>query len=295
MNTSKTILFFGTDDFSVPTLQALIDAHYSVVAVVTKPDSKQGRGQILTPPAVKVLAEKHGIPVWQPTQVSDITDDIRELQPVVGVLSSYGKIIPQSILDLFEPGIINVHPSLLPKYRGPSPIESAITNGDRQTGVSIMQLTKRMDAGPVYRQEILQLAGTETHPILYDKLSHLGANLLVSILPAIIEDGMKPTPQEEDGVSYSKLLKKSDAFIDPSHLTADEIERRVRAYTTFPRTKYTLFNQAIIITKAHVAEEDEGLSLKCRDGRFLAIDELIGPSGKRMSGADFKNGYAAAG
>src|SRR3990167_4760044 len=141
MNTSKKILFFGTEDFSAITLRGMIEAGVMPTAVVTKPDTKRGRSQTFTSPAVKLLAKQYNIPVWQPLKLIEIKDDIIALGDVAGVLVSYGKIIPQSILDLFTPGIINLHPSLLPNYRGPSPIESAIMNGDHTTGASIMQLS----------------------------------------------------------------------------------------------------------------------------------------------------------
>ena len=134
--------------YSLITLEALVEEEFNVVCVITKPDTKRGRGHKLTEPPVKTFAKSHNIPVLQPSKVSEITDYIKQLQPVTGVLVAYGKIIPQSIIDLFTPGIINVHPSLLPKYRGPSPIESAIVNRDTKTGVSIMQLDSKMDARP---------------------------------------------------------------------------------------------------------------------------------------------------
>ena len=167
---SKIILFFGTDLFSAATLGSLIEAEYTIGAVITKPDSKSGRGQKLTKPLVAQIAEAHGIPVWQPIKLLDISNDITALNTasneVVGVLSSFGRIVPQSIIDLFPLGIINIHPSLLPLYRGPSPIETAIENGDQQTGVSIMKLSAEMDAGPIYAQQVYVLDGTETQPYL---------------------------------------------------------------------------------------------------------------------------------
>jgi len=292
-NTSKTILFFGTDTFSAPALQALINAHYTIAAVVTKPDSKQGRGQQLTPPLVKQVAEKNGIPVWQPARLSDITEKVFELGPVTGVLSSYGKIIPQAIIDLFEPGIINIHPSLLPKYRGPSPIESAIANGDKKTGVSIMRLNAAMDAGPLYAQATYELTGTETQPELYDTLARFGSELLIKHLPKIIDGSLQPFEQSGTA-TYSHLIKKEDSSIDVSKLSAKKIEQKIRAHLLFPKTKLELFNQTVIITKAHVSsEKTSDLDQLCKDGQFLVIDILIGPSGRQMSGKDFLNGYAA--
>lgn len=292
-STSKTIVFFGTDDFSAHALRGLIAAGYSIGAVITKPDSKQGRGQQLTAPIVKQIAEEHGLTVWQPERLGDSLANIKTLGSVVGILSSYGKIIPQDILTLFEPGIVNIHPSLLPKYRGPSPIEAAIVNGDTETGVSIMKLDAQMDAGPIYAQATVPLAGTETQIELYELLSKKGAELLVEKLPAILDGSLRPLAQVGEP-SYSHLLRKEDGQLNLSELTATEAERRIRAYQLFPKSRLTLSGQSVIITKAHVSDERTSLlDQTCKDSKYLVIDELVGPTGRTMSGQDFLNGYAA--
>lgn len=294
-NISKKIIFFGTEDFSLVSLSQLIEAGYDIAAVVTKPDSYKGRGQKLTAPIVKALAEKHGIPVWQPTKLLDIANDIRRCGNVAGVLVSYGKIIPQSIIDLFAPGIINVHPSLLPLYRGPSPIESAIAKGDSQTGVSIMQLAAAMDAGPVYTQEVYLLNGKETRPALYGMFAEKGAALLINTLPSILDGSLQPYEQDEMCASYCHLLQKSDTLLDVSRLTASEAERRVRAHLGFPKTKTTVLGHDIIITKSHIENHKKTpLDILCQDGDYLSIDELIAPSGRAITAEAFLNGYAGA-
>lgn len=292
-NTSKTIIFFGTDDFSLVALQGLIDSGYDIAAVVTKPDSKSGRGQNLKKPSVKILAEKHNISVWQPTKVSDINPDILDLKkPVTGVLVSYGRIIPQSTINLFSPGIINVHPSLLPKYRGSTPIESAIANGDEQTGVSIMQLVSNMDAGPVYEQVFYELSGKETSPELYDTLADLGTAKLIEILPSIIDSSLQPITQDDSRAIYCELLDKADSLLKPDKTTAIEAEHKIRAHLTFPKTRFNFMGHDIIITSAHVsAEQQSSADILCTDGNYLSIDTLIAPSGRKMSGKDFLNGY----
>lgn len=292
-NISKPIIFFGTETFSLTALTGLIEAGYDIVAVVTKPDSKQGRGHQLVAPPVKEVAEKHNIPVWQPNKLSEITDDIKAVQPVAGVLVSYGKIIPQSTIDLFNPGIINVHPSLLPKYRGPSPIESAILNGDDKTGVTIMQLTANMDAGPLYIAKEHPLNGTETQLELYRTLATVGTNLLLEVLPRILADDLQPIPQNNDQASYCQLLTKADGQLDSQKLTAAEAERRVRAYLRFPRARLNILGKDIIIIKAHVAtQKATDLDVEFKAGNYLSIDELVGPSGKTMSGEAFLKGYS---
>ena len=292
MTSGHKIIFFGTEDFSCASLEALIEHNYNVIAVVTKPDSKKGRGQKLSSPQVKSIAQAHNIPVWQPTKLSDIADDIKKLQPVAGVLVSYGRIIPQRIIDLFSPGIINVHPSLLPKYRGPSPIESAIANGDHSTGVSIMQLSGDMDAGPVYHQVDFHLAKYQTGPHLANKLARTGASELVASLDEILSGNLKPRPQNDLEAIYCNLLTRADGDLHPNKQTAQEAERKVRAYLGFPRTRLDYDGKSLIITKAHVATKPKTpLDAAFKDGDFLIIDELVAPSGKTMSAEAFLKGY----
>jgi methionyl-tRNA formyltransferase len=298
-HTSKTIVFFGTDEFSAVSLRELIERGFTIGAVVTKPDSRKGRGRELQASLVKQIALEHGIPVWQPLKMMEIADRITALQQAkneksIGVLVSYGKIIPQAIIDQFEPGIINVHPSLLPKYRGPSPIESAILNGDTETGVSIMKLSAAMDAGPVYKQVFFSLDDTEVAPELESKLAALGAQMLVTILPSIMNGSLQPQPQADSLASYCKLLSKDDSILEPAMLTAEQAERRVRAYIAYPKTKVTIAGHLVVITKAHLASvSSSALDIQCSDGQFLSIDELIGPSGRGMNAKAFMNGYAA--
>jgi len=289
--TSKKIVFFGTDSFSLVALQGLIDAGYKISAVITKPDSKSGRGQTLKPSVVKQLADQHQIPVWEPLKVADINNDIIGLGDVIGVLSSYGKIIPESTIKLFNPGIINIHPSLLPIYRGPSPIETAIKNGDKITGVSIMQLSAGMDSGPIYQQTEYKLSGTETSTELYQKLAESGTQKLIELLPGIIDGSIQPTPQNDDEVVYCRLISKDESLLKPNEITASEGEQTVRAYLAFPRTKIEIFGKIIIITKSHVTNEQKtALDIPCKDGKYLSIDQLVAPSGRAMSGVDFLNG-----
>lgn len=292
-NLSKTIIFFGTDDFSLNTLQGLIDNNYKITAVVTKPDSKSGRGQKTQESCVKKLAQKHNIPVWQPQKIIEITDLIKNISPKpIGILVSFGKIIPKEIIELFEPGIINIHPSLLPKYRGPSPIESAIKNGDQISGITIIQLSPRMDAGPIYKQVEYKLSNQETGPELYKIFSKLGCNELISILPKIITGDIKCFDQEEEKATYCSLLKKEDSFPDFIKINSKQAERIIRAHLDFPKTKCTINNFQIIITKAHVSDEQKyPTDILCSDGKYISIDELIAPSGKTLTNKNFINGY----
>lgn len=294
-NMSKTIIFFGTEDFSAAILARLLEGGYHIAAVVTKPDTKRGRGHQLTMPLVKEIALRHNIEVWQPVKIAEINDHIAALGEVAGVLVSYGKIIPKSTIALFTPGIINVHPSLLPKYRGPSPIESAIANGDSKTGVSIMQLSAEMDAGPVYAVREYPLLGTETRPELYAELANFGANLLLQVLTNILNGDLNPTEQDESLATYCKLLSKDDTNLDLSTLSAAKAEQLIRAHLGFPKSKLTINGHTIVITKAHVTvQQKTPLDLRCADGAYLSVDTLIAPSGRNMDQAAFLRGYAIA-
>lgn len=300
-NESHQIIFFGTEDFSRASLEALINAGVTIAAVVTKPDTPKGRGHQIVPPVVKVYAEKRGIPVWQPSNLNEITDKIDAINSPIGILVSYGKIIPQSILDKFTPGIINLHPSLLPKYRGPSPIESTIINGDKETGVSIMKLTAEMDAGPIYQQVSVPLDGFETTAKLYEKLGYIGADLLVRILPAIISGSLQPIAQDDSKATYCKLLQKSDGIIEWNQ-TATSIEARIRAFHLWPQSRTKLGKVEVIITKAEAIPEkfgntghielhaDNTITVDCANGALKI--SLLKPLGKKeMPIQAFLSGY----
>ena len=300
--TSKTILFFGTDDFSALTLTALIKQSaplgVTIGGVITKPDARKGRGRTIEAPVTKTIAIEHNIPIYQPANsdelfaaVTEASADL-EMAPT-GVLVSYGRIIPQRVIDLFQPGIINVHPSLLPLYRGPSPVETTVFNGDSETGVSIMQLSAAMDAGPVYTQQAIALDGTETGPALLQSLGTLGAELICSSLNEIIDGSLTPEPQNDSAATYCSLLSKDAALVDPATMTATEIRRHTRAFLDFPKTKLDLAGQRIILRETAVITEEDpaSLTIPCANNSYLKIIQLIGPSGKQMSGEAFKNGY----
>lgn len=291
MKKSARLVFFGTEDFSCASLESLIESGWTISAVVTKPDRRSGRGQKSTVPPVKTVAQQHNIPVLQPERVSESKQEIADFLPSHGVLVSYGAIIPQSIIDLFTGGIINLHPSLLPSYRGPAPIEAAILNGDAQTGLSLMLLNAEMDAGPVYAKRTVVLSAQDDQISLTGKLAALGSHFLIEKLHLITSGFLQPHPQDDSKASYTKLLKKDDGKIDWT-LPAEIYERQIRAFLRYPRTRTKLGGQEVIITKARVAssEEDGHLVKRCHPG-WLEILELTASSGRLMSGADFLRGY----
>lgn len=295
MNKSKRLVFFGTDDFSAESLRTLINEGYSIIAVVTKPDSRRGRSKELVQPEVKKIALEHDIPVYQPTKVGDIEHELRELNPTAGVLVSFGKLLPKRILDVFEPiGIINVHPSLLPRYRGPSPITAVIVAGDIQTGISIMRLSEGMDDGPVYSTSVVPLSGTETRSILKNKLAIEGARHLKEVLPSILSGDLTAKSQSNDGVTYTTIITKHDGVLNPLTETAIDIERKVRAYQDYPKTRLNLSGNDVIVTSAKVVDSPDKsrLIVECANNSYLEIVELTAPSGKTMSGLSYMRGYS---
>jgi methionyl-tRNA formyltransferase len=298
-HTSKTLIFFGNERLvsglpstDAPILRALVAEGYKIAAVVSHHSDSQSRNNREL--EVAVVAREHNIPVLLPDNPADISEQLQAMNADAAVLVAYGRIIPQAIIDIFPNGIINIHPSLLPVYRGSTPVESAIENGDTESGVSIMKLTATMDAGPIYAQSKIILDGTETKFNLYNKLVPKSIELLLGTLPSILDDSLQPQPQDEAKATYSKLLSKSDSLLDVTNYSAKQCERLIRAHLGFPKTKITILRHDIIITKAHVVTESKtALELKCSNDTFLSIDELIAPSGKTMNAAAFLNGYAA--
>lgn len=284
------IVFFGTEEFSAPTLRELVKRGHDIATVVTKPDTPRGRGRKIESPLVKEIADSQNIPVIQPNRIIEVLTELQQFDAKIGILISYGKIVPQAVIDVFPRGIINVHPSLLPKYRGPSPIETAIANGDHETGISIMSVTLAMDSGPVYIQKKVPLRGTETKLELYDRFSTLGAELLCDNLPRILSGEIVAEPQDDSAATYCQLLTRADGQLDPTTMTADECERKVRAYLGWPRTRLSFLGREIIVTQAHIEEHESEHGVQCADDRWLVIDELIAPSGKQMKTADYLRG-----
>jgi methionyl-tRNA formyltransferase len=297
MSKSKKLVFFGNERLATglkstgtPTLKKLIENGYEVTAVVS--NFTAGRSRNARKLEIAEVAEQHNIPVMLPTHLGNIKDDIKEFNAGFGVLVAYGRIIPAEILDIFPHGIINIHPSLLPEYRGSTPIEQAILDGKKETGSSIMRLVNEMDAGPIYAQSKLELRGDETKEILAKNLLDLGSELLIDNLPAILDGSLQPKSQDNSKATYTKLLDKEDGLVNQKK-PAEDIERQIRAFAGFPKSRVILNSQDIIITKARVAKDksDGDLILQCSPG-FLEVQELIAPSGRSISGADFLRGYS---
>ncbi len=295
------IVFFGTDAFSVPSLVRLLAEGWNVAAVVTKPDSPTGRGRVLTAPAIKRLAEANAVKVFQPTKLSDIEPEIKHLSAEIGVVVAYGKIIPTSMLELFPKGLLNVHASILPRYRGASPIEACILAGDEETGVTLMKLEAGLDTGPTYDVSKIQLDGTETREGLYERLSELGADLLAIQLPAILRDQVVPLPQNNAEATTVGRISKSDGYVDWAK-PAIALEREVRAYQGWPTSRTHIASIDLAITAAHTntASGPAGTPYTTESGELaiyaatgsLVID-MLKPDGKReMPAANFLTGHS---
>lgn len=245
------ILFAGTPDMAVPTLHALADAE-SVVGVLTAPDRSKGRGRRLLPSPVKAAAMERDVPVLQPPRLgAEAREAVRELEPEILVVVAYGRIFGPKFLSLFPRGGINLHPSLLPKYRGPSPIPAAILAGESRTGITVQRVAREMDSGDILRQEELPLSGTETTASLSDYVAREGAKLVLETVRDLAEGRAAPSPQDHDEASYCGLISKQDGEIDWSS-SAARIERMTRAYNPWPGA-YTFFgDQRLTIWRAEV-------------------------------------------
>jgi methionyl-tRNA formyltransferase len=265
-------IFMGTPDFAVPGLNAIInDESFEIIAVFTQPDKPVGRKQLMTPPPIKVVAQKFNIPVFQPEKIKEELGNISNLEVDLIVVIAYGKIIPQSILDLPKFNCINVHASLLPKYRGSACLNAPIINGDEKTGITIMRMDAGMDTGPILFQKELILNGNETLEIVHDKLSLLGAESLPVILKDWIEGKIKEQKQDEARATYVKKLEKEDGRIDWEK-TAIEIERQIRGLNPWPGT-YTIIN--------------EGTEIKNKTIKILKVDNNILKSNEHKIGEVF--------
>jgi methionyl-tRNA formyltransferase len=292
------IVFFGTPTLAAEFLKGLVaDSAFEVVAVVTQPDEPVGRKKILTAPPVKQFAVERGLTVFQPTKLKD-ENFLKELAATgaeLGVVVAYGRILPETLLSSMPFGFVNVHPSLLPKYRGPSPIIAAIANGDSETAVTIMKLVKEMDAGPILAQTSLSIEGNETQSSLTDKIVIAGVPLLNQTLKAYAAGTIVPQEQDHAQATFCKLLTRQDGVIDWSQ-PAELIDCKVRAYNPWPGTStedLKIFKTALSDRKLAVAEQlvDNGRLFIGTGTTALEVLELQPASGKRMSAADYLRGH----
>ncbi|GEK37414.1 methionyl-tRNA formyltransferase [Enterococcus thailandicus] len=287
------IVFMGTPAFSVPILEGLLEAGYTVQAVVTQPDRPVGRKKVITPTPVKEAALKHDLLVLQPEKISgsEEMEKIVELQPDILITAAFGQFLPEKLLQVPKHGAINVHASLLPKYRGGAPVHYSIINGEKETGVTIMEMIKKMDAGGIFAQESLPITKQDDVGTMFDKLSLLGKELLLKTLPSILDGSLTPTPQDEEKVTFSPNITREQEAIDWNK-KAEEVDNQVRgmrpwpiAFTTYEDARWKLLAVEPLAEETTEApgtiirKDKKNLWIACGNQTVLAIKELQ-PAGK---------------
>lgn len=304
----ERIVFMGTASFSLAVLKMLIEEGYNIVGVVTQPDRYVGRKKVLTMPDVKVEALKYDIPVIQPARIKEDYQAVADLKPDLIITAAYGQIVPQAVLDIPRLGCINVHASLLPLYRGGAPVHQAIIDGQEKTGVTIMYMVKKMDAGDMIAQKETPILEEDTVGILYDRLSDLGAELLKETLPDILKGINQRIPQDENLVTYAPTLSREDERLD-WNMSARQVYNKVRGTNPWPGSYTTYQGKTVKIwagqvhqcenAMKHHAHQDNGtivkifkdaIGVKVNDGVYL-ITELQLEGKKRMSVKDYLNGH----
>ena len=298
------IVFMGTPDFAVPSLEALVAAGHEVCGVFCQPDKPVGRHQNkLQPPAVKVCAQSHNIPVFQPTKLRDGTAlaQLQELNPELIVVAAYGCILPDDILALPPKGCINVHSSLLPKYRGAAPINWAVVNGEKETGVTIMHMATELDAGDIIDQVKTPIDPDENVEAVHDRLAQLGGELLV--VADIAAGTAKRTPQDHSQATLAPMLSRALSPIDWSR-SAKEIHNQVRGLTPWPATSTDILGDTIKVFAVEepgietgktpgtvIAANKAGIDVACGDGKVIRLTEIQAPGSRRMSAANYLAGH----
>ncbi|CAN6133344.1 Fmt Methionyl-tRNA formyltransferase [Methylophilaceae bacterium] len=296
------LIFAGTPDFAVPALAALIAAGHDIVMVLTQPDRPAGRGMKLKASPVKVLAEQHGLTVFQPLTLKDPQAQARiaEVQADAMIVAAYGLIIPDSTLHATRYGCYNIHASLLPRWRGAAPIHRSLLAGDQETGVTIMEVVAALDAGAMVSRGVVAIKDSDTTQSLHDVLSHIGATLMVTAMADLEKNGgLAATAQDESLVTYAHKLDKSEAAIDWQQ-SAAAISRQVRAFNPFPVAQSQLKDHTCRIWMAtaeagqaqpgEIVGVQDGILVGCGEG-LLRIAELQAPGGKRMPAASFVQGH----
>ncbi len=294
------VVFMGTPSIAADCLKKLIDERFDVVGVLCQPDRPSGRGHKVTACAVKELAVAHGIPVCQPERLKkDIEAQtfIANLKPDVLAVVAYGQLLPKSVLDIAPLGAVNMHASLLPKYRGAAPVQWAIINGETVTGVTTMLMDKGMDTGDMLIKRELDICPQETAATLFERVSALGAECLADTLHALGRGGLTPTPQDNSEATYAPMLTKEDGLVDFSS-DADTLDRRIRGVTPSP-SAYCYFDDKVLkIYRAELSELSGGVGILLSDKEFIVgtangslnLLEVALAGSKRVSGSDFIRG-----
>jgi methionyl-tRNA formyltransferase len=299
------VVFFGTPRFAVPTLAALLDSRHQVVGVVTQPDRPRGRGRKITAAPVKALAVERELQVLQPPTLRDgaITAAVQAWQPDVGVVAAYGQLIPKALLAVPRFGMINVHPSLLPKYRGAAPVHRAVIAGETETGVTIMRVAPKLDSGDMFARRTMPIGAEQTSEELEDALAVAGAHLLVEVVDSLATGTAREEPQDERLVTYAARLTKEEGLLDWT-LPATRIHDRVRGLHPWPHAYSYVNGRRIIVWRTVplgipaaappgtvVRADAAGLQVATGDGTALALLELQSEGGRPLAIADFLRGH----
>ena len=281
MTQSLKIIFMGTPEFGAIILEKLAQTPFKPVLVVTSPDKPEGREQALTSSPVKVVARKYNIPVSQPEKIRDIVGKLRELNPDLIVVAAFGQILPKEILDIPKRGSLNVHPSVLPKYRGPSPIQSTILDGEEKTGVTIILMDEKMDHGPIIKQQVIRLKGDETFESLSKRLAETGSTLLINTISFWLKEMIESNPQDERDATYTKIFTKEDGEIN-WRKSAKQIEREMRAFYPWPGS-YTFWER-----KGRWGKRGQSIRIKIIKAKVLKSSGIPYPLGKTIAAPDKK-------
>lgn len=289
------IVFMGTPDYAAVTLKKLIDEKFSIAAVFAQPDKPVGRKHILTPPPVKVLAEENGIPVYQPQTFKDgeATELLREIAPDVIVVVAYGKILPQEVLDIPKLGCVNGHASLLPKYRGASPIQWCIVSGEKVTGVTTQFMAEGIDTGDILETVEVEIGQEETAEELFDRLAEISAELMVSTIKGLEKGEITPKPQNHNEATYAPIIKKEMALIDFTK-TADEVHNAIRGYYSWPCSFFFRNGKRVKVISSRVGgaankpprtviDNTDELVIACGGGTSIRLLTLQPEGSKAMS------------
>ncbi len=298
------IVFMGTPDFAIPALTALIHSEHSVLAVFTQPDKPKGRGHKLAPPPVKVLAEQNGISVYQPESLKKNADEhiniIKDINPDIIVVAAYGKILPKEVLDIPRLGCVNIHGSLLPKYRGAAPIQWAVLNGDKETGVTTMLMNEGLDTGDILLTEKTEIGENETASELFDRLSLMGADILLRTIDALQNGEVTPIKQDDSKATYAKMLSKDLSNID-FNSSVRNIHKKICGLSDWPCAVTSINGKRLKVYRSEVVSDkkpnaapgevidEKNFTVACIDGSIRFV-EVQAEGSKRMKSEDYLRG-----